>query len=126
MKRNPIFHGIMDQAQAAGREAGEACRPVPMAVVAGDIFGKPLPGAEVEVVEDGVCGFAWVSIKGNTKFGRWASQQGLTLKDYPSGLLIRLEGNYNQSMQRKEAHARAMVKVLREHGIDCYVKSRMD
>ena len=127
MKRNPIFHGILEQAQAAGREAGAACRPTPMAVVACGIDNKPLPGAVPEVVYDGVCGFAWVHIKGNTPFGRWAKQQGLAFRDYPSGLLLRLEGDYNQSLERKEAHARAMAKVLQEHGItDAYAKSRID
>lgn len=127
MKRNPIFHGILEQAQAAGREAGAACRPTPVAFVASGLDNKPLPGAVPEVVDDGVCGFAWVHIKGNTEFGRWASREGLAFKDYPSGLLIRLEGDYNQSLERKEAHARAMAKVLRDNGIsDAYAKSRMD
>lgn len=125
MKTNPVFEGILDAAHAAGIEAAARCVPVPMGVVSADIFDKPLPGAEVEVVADGVCGFAWVHIKGNTAFGRWAKAQGHARKSDYGGLLLRLREN-TQSMARKEDYGRAMAAVLREHGIDAYMESRID
>lgn len=126
MKTNPVFRDILDTAQAAGREAGASCRPTPVAFVASGLDNKPLPGAVPEVVHDGVCGFAWVHIKGNTAFGRWAKREGHAFTDYPSGLLLRVQGNYNQSMERKLAHARVMADVLKHHGIPAYAVSRLD
>ena len=54
---------LATQAHAAGMAALHAAEPTPMVVVGA--------GASY-VVTDGVCGFAWVTCKGNTKFGRWA------------------------------------------------------
>lgn len=123
MKTNPIFQGILDEAHLAGREAGEKHRPTPMGFYASDLQGRRL--SETEVVADGVCGFAWVHIKGNTAFGRWAKQQGHARKNYYGGLDISIRG-YGQSMEKKEAHARAAAEVLKRHGIEAYAQSRMD
>lgn len=125
MKTNPQFESLMQRAYAAGKEAGAKCVPQPMGVVAADIFGNPLPGAKVEVVRDGVCGFAWVRLKGNTAFGRWAKANGYARAGYPSGLNISTK-LMTQSMERNEAAARAMRDVLRDAGIDCWMESRID
>lgn len=124
-KTNPVFESLMDRAYAAGREAGEKCRPQPMFVTQGDIFGRPVPGAPVERVDDGVCGFAWVRLKGNTTFGRWARKSGYARPGYPTGLNISTK-LMTQSMERNEAAARAMRDVLREAGIECWMDSRID
>ena len=76
-------------------------------------------------VPGGVCGFAWISFKGNTAWGRWAKSKGLTSKDYPTGLLIWVS-QYSQSMELKEKYASAFAEVLRKHGIQAYMGSRMD
>jgi hypothetical protein len=123
-KTNPIFRGILDEAQAAGREAAARHTPTPMGVFNSDLAGNRL--GPTEIVADGVCGFAWVRIKGNTAFGRWAKKERLAFNDYPSGLLLRLEGDYGQGLERKEKHAEAMARVLKSHGIDAYAKARMD
>lgn len=126
MKTNPIFTGILDEAHAAGIEAAARCVPSPVAFVAADLYGNPLPGAVPEVVNDGVCGFAWIHIKGNTAFGRWAKAQGYARKCVYSGLNISLR-EHTQSMARKEAYGRAAVDVLRRYGIDdAYMQSRID
>ena len=117
---------LHSKAHAAGMAAGGAHTPRPMGVVAADIFGKPLPGAHVEVVESGVCGFAWVTFPGNTSFGRAMKAAGLARKRYEGGLCVWV-GEFGQSMERKEAYARAYAAVLREAGIaDAYAGSRMD
>lgn len=116
---------LHSKAHAAGMAAGGAHTPTPMGVVQADIFGKPLPGAHVEVVRSGVCGFAWVSFKGNTSFGRAMKKAGLARPAYGGGLQLWV-GEFGQSMERKEQYARAYAAVLREAGIDAYAGSRMD
>lgn len=113
------------KAHAAGMAAGGAHTPTPMGVVAADIFGKPLAGAHVEVVESGVCGFAWVWFAGNTSFGRAMKKAGLARSAYPKGLSVWASA-FGQSMERKEQYARAYAAVLREAGIEAYAQSRMD
>jgi hypothetical protein len=114
------FKQIYDAAMAAGAAAAEAVTPRPMVV-----SGGSQQGAKAWYVSEGVCGFAWVIIKGNTAFGKWAKKEGLAHAAYPTGLQFWV-GDYGQSMQRKEAHAYAMAKVLNVHGIAAYAGSRMD
>lgn len=113
------------KAHEAGMTAGMVARPTPMGVVDADIYGRPKPGAVVEVVDEGVCGFAWVKFAGNTSFGRAMKAAGLARKSYEGGLSVWV-GEFGQSMERKEAYARAYAHVLRQHGIDAYAGSRMD
>ena len=106
---------LAEQAHAAGMQALQAAAPVPMVVVgAGAAY----------VVEEGVCGFAWVTCKGNTKFGRWAKAAGVARPSIMGGLRINVwEGG--QSMARKEAYAQAYAATLRAAGVDAYAHSRM-
>lgn len=65
------------------------------------------------------CGFAWVSLPGNTPFARWAKAQGIASKAYPSGLQIwysKLHSVNTQSISVHEAAARAARDVL-SHGL---------
>jgi len=121
------FERLYAAADAAGKAAADAIVPIPMVVgtpttvLGSDIdYSKP-----TYFVEGGVCGFAWISFKGNTAFGRWAKSTGLATKGYPTGLTIRANG-YGQSLQRKEAYAQAFAAVLREGGVTAYAESRMD
>ena len=122
-KTNAIFQGILDEAVQAGREAGEKFKPTPVGFYRADIMGNRI--GPTDIIEDGVCGFAWVKIKGNTAFGKWAAKHGKVRDDYPSGKSFWIS-NYNQSMEKKEAHAQAMAAVLNKHGIEAYAMSRMD
>ena len=121
------FAVIFEEAMAAGRAAVAKLDVVPMVVGS----AKGIMSNEIDYskpsyfVADGVCGFAWVRVKGNSPFGRWAKKQGLARPGYPSGLDISIR-EYNQSMQKKEAHAYAMAAVLQKYGIDAYANSRMD
>lgn len=114
------------KAHAAGMVAGSNAQPTPMTVVQADaLTGRPLPGATRYHVSEGACGFAWVSFKGNTSFGRAMKAAGLASKDYPTGLCVWV-GEFGQSVERKERYARAYAGVLREAGIDCWPGSRLD
>ena len=121
------MEAIYAEARLAGITAGNNAKPIPMAVCSADpITGAPI--AVIDIVPDGVCGFAWVSMKMNTpenrKFISWAKKQNLISKTH-DGFWIWVN-EYNQSMTRKEAYADAFVKVLQNHGIKCYANSRMD
>lgn len=116
---------IHAEAHAAGMRAGHAVTPKPMTVVETDVFGRRIPGAPVYRVDEGMCGFAWVSFKGNTAFGRQMKRLGIASRDYPTGLCVWV-GEFGQSIERKEAYARAYAEVLRKHGIEAYANSRLD
>lgn len=104
------------------------CVPQPMAVMAGDQV--------VEVVGEGVCGFAWVHVSGNEPFIRAMKQiakiQGFrrgpfTKDNYNGGYRYWVSDGESQSMSRKLAFAQAVAKVLQAHGIkSARAESRMD
>lgn len=78
------------------------------------------------VVNDGVCGFASVTVKpANSKFAKFLVANGLGRKAYNGGVSMSVH-QFNQSLQKKEAYAYAFARVLNEHGIKAYVDSRMD
>jgi hypothetical protein len=114
--RREAYAAAHAAAVAAGRAAAEAAVPVPMIV----------SGYEHQPVMDGVCGFAWVKVPGNTGFGRWAKGEGIFDKSYSGGLMMWIS-DYGQSMTRKEAYAMAYADSLRASGIEnVYAGSRMD
>ena len=119
---------IYNEAHLAGITAGNNAKPIPMTVCSADpLTGRPI--AVIDVVADGVCGFAWVSMKANTpenrKFLAWAKKQNIMRKSCMGGFTLWVS-DYNQSMQRKEAYASAFARVLNAHGIKCCAESRMD
>ena len=114
------FGKLLAKANQEGVLAAKACIPAPMIV----------SGYEDQPVMDGPCGFAWVNFKMKSglarKFGKWLKDNGHGRKDeYYGGVTIWI-GDYGQSMERKAAHAGAMVKVFQEAGIDAHMMSRMD
>jgi hypothetical protein len=112
------FSGLWGQAVAAGNAAANALVPVPMNV--------RCSSGQVYHVPDGVCGFAWINVRpGNSPFANWAKKQGLMRPAYGGGVQFWV-GDFDQSMQRKEAFARAAANVLSEAGIKAYADSRMD
>lgn len=121
------FKNLHERAHAAGIAAGNAAVPVPMVVgeaqsLLSDKIDRSKP---TYYVADGVCGFAWVHIQGNTPFARWATKNGVARPGYPKGKDISCH-EFGQSMQRKEAYARAYARVLNEAGIRAYAESRLD
>lgn len=118
---------LFSRAKAAGLAAGEAAKP--RAIVIGEADGlsdRFKPGAKLYHEPEGVCGFAWVNVKpGNSSFARWLVKNDYAMKSYYGGVDIWVR-EFNQSMERKEAAAAAMARVLSEAGIRAYSMSRMD
>lgn len=113
---NANYEGIMSAALAAGAAAASDAMCDPMIIS---------DGKTVWHVADGVCGFGWVEMPGNTAFGRWAKANGIARKGYPKGLTIWSKAS-TQSMTRNEAWAIAVAKVLRDNGIAASARSRID
>lgn len=117
-QRDSEYITLYEKADAAGKAAAVACVPNPMVVCQGD--------AIVEVVNDGVCGFAWVTVRpGNSSFALWLKKNMGARRAYYGGMELWVS-SYGQSMARKEAYAQAFANVLREAGINAYAGSRMD
>jgi hypothetical protein len=83
-------------------------------------------GNLIETVNDGACGFAWLTVFGANKgFGHWLIKQGLAKRGYTGGAQVWIS-DYNQSYERKSAHANAMAESLRAHDISAYSDGRLD
>lgn len=117
--RNEGFARLYADAWAAGQAAVIATIPTPMNVIdqaRGIVYHVP----------DGACGFAWVNVLGgNSAFARWLVKNGYARKSYDGGVDIWISA-YNQSIDRKAAHAGAMAKVFRAAGIPAYAFDRLD
>jgi len=149
---------VRDLAEAwnAGREAAEGLIVTPMVVQEHASSGRALltpldpgPVARSYFVADGVCGFASVELRINKSASKADQSEGRRFlnwltgnqkpsrpdlaptlnprKGYYGGVTISVS-EYNQSLQRKEAHAMAAAKVLapRYPGLFCRCDSRMD
>jgi predicted nucleic acid-binding Zn finger protein len=78
------------------------------------------------VVEDGVCGFASVIVKpANSAFAKYLALQHGARKHYYGGISLSIN-DFNQSLQKKEAYAKAFAGVLVDAGINAHYESRMD
>lgn len=130
------FKAIIAEADAAGKEAVSKLKVIPMIVgEAKSLFSNEIDYSKpTEYVADGVCGFSWAYVypehKGNTKLGK---QERKVLEafgfeqDYcnPKKYTLWIS-DFNQSMQKKEAYARAFAAVLSSFGIRAGSQSRMD
>lgn len=128
-KNDARFKALYDGMLAAGAAAAAAAKvtPVPMTV---SQHANPLndasPVTKSWFVPGGVCGFGWVSLKGNTAFGKWLRKNGLARPGYPSGLSISSK-LMTQSLERNAAWAHGAAKFLNDNGIaDAYGQSRID
>lgn len=122
------FEVVFNEANRAGFAAGEAAKPAAMIVAS---HANPLDDSSaIEKawhVPEGVCGFAWVKvIPGSSSFAKWLVKNKLARRAYGGGIDIWISA-HGQSLERKEAHARAMAKILSEKlGVKAYADSRMD
>lgn len=110
---------IINDAHEAGRKAVEVLDVRPMTVS---------DGKQSWFVSDGVCGFAWVTVKpANSKMAKYMTDVIRIARKsiYEPGVMYWIS-DYNQSMQKKEAYAYAFAKVLQDNGIKAYAGSRMD
>lgn len=123
------FHAIYIEAVAAGKKAAARTSPRPMMVgTAVDVLSNEIDyDKPVYYVPDGVCGFAWVSIRPrNSAFAKWLKANNLARSnDYEKAMVISIR-DYGQSMELKEAHAVAMATVFEAHGIKATANSRID
>lgn len=151
------WYSLLEQARWAGMNAGAGNKPTPMVVgtprnTAASLLGLDDGGLDpkqpIYHVAEGVCGFAWVALRGTgtegRKFINWLTgrTKPATPALDPTRLLAgfgragkRYEGGHHiwvhafgQSMQRKEAAAQAAAEVLRGgiEGLTAYAGSRMD
>jgi hypothetical protein len=105
---------LFSAAHAAGSKAAIEVVPEPMR-----IHGYA-------PISEGVCGFAWVTIRpGISPAARYAKATLGARKGYYGGMEIWVRG-YGQSMTRKEAYAEAFAAVLREAGVMASAGSRLD
>ena len=120
--RGSEFSRLAAKAHEAGMAAGNAMVPRAMAVRYQDANGRPA----VEVVEDGVCGFAYVSVKpGTGAFAKFMKKELGGFKRYYGGVQISVP-YFNQSLGKKEAYAAAYARVLNEAGVNAFSESRID
>ena len=78
------------------------------------------------VIEDGLCGFAWVIVKpAHCSFAKYLKENHGAHKHNEPGLMLWI-GGFNQSLAKKSAYAQAFSKLLRENGIDAYAGERVD
>lgn len=109
---------IMQEAKQSAAIAAQSFLDDWTASTGGNQYGEPM-----------YCGFAWVNIykiKGNTKLGRAMKQAGYT-KDYTGAYQIYNPAGYGgQSMDVKEAGARAAAKVFEQYGFTAYPGGRAD
>jgi|TARA_B110000908_G_scaffold100399_1_gene118422 hypothetical protein len=109
---------ILAEAKASAAIAASSFLDDWNASTGGNQYGEPM-----------YCGFAWVNIykiKGNTKLGRAMKQAGYT-KDYTGAYQIYNPAGYGgQSMDVKEAGARAAALVFEQYGFTAYAGGRAD
>lgn len=124
-----------NEATLAAEKAFDSCVPTPMVIgrSSGLFANDIIPGTE-EVIEDGVCGFAWIRIKpARGPLVKWLkSQDKGSLGVYGGWRVSPYDFNprlgYSQSMQRKEAAMKAACEVLKVYypNSKIWVESRMD
>ena len=109
---------IMQDAKNAANIAAQSFLDDWNASTGGNQYGEPM-----------YCGFAWVNIyniKGNTRLGRAMKAAGYT-KDYTGAYQIYNPAGYGgQSMDVKEAGARAAAQVFENYGFTAYAGGRAD
>ena len=109
---------IMQEAKQSAAIAAQSFLDDWNASTGGNQYGEPM-----------YCGFAWVNIygvKGNTKLGRAMKTAGYT-KDYTGAYQIYNPAGYGgQSMDVKEAGARAAAQVFENYGFTAYPGGRAD
>lgn len=127
IKPKQDWQALYDKARAAGLAAGNGATVTPMVVCQHEnVADDSSPVAKSYFVADGVCGFAWITIRpGNCSFAKWLAANDLARKSYGGGVSIWVH-EFNQSLSRKEVFAHAFADVLSEAGIKATPGSRMD
>jgi hypothetical protein len=119
----------IEQMQAIVAEAHEAGDKAANDAIAGlkdYVIRDGFTGRVVDQIKS-LCGFAWINVKpGNSRFAKYLKEKRIAHTDgYYGGVTIWVSA-YNQSVDLKEAYARAYANVLTKHGIKAYSASRLD
>ena len=138
--RSRLARQIYREACEAGERAMREAKPTPMIVSEADgLSDRPKAGGKSWYVPSGICGFAWIRVRGNSWFIRelkkiglaeddrnnWASRARFLKDNYYGGYSFSVrEGG--QSMELKEAYAQAFANVLESYEIPASSSSRMD
>lgn len=129
-EREQLYKTVWLEACEAGRQAGESHNPRPMVVQQhANQLDDNSPVVYEETISDGVCGFAWVTIRpANCKFANWLKKNELAKTDSYSGGVKIWIGTFGQSYERKLKCAKAMAEVINKY-LDlryCYASGRLD
>lgn len=121
---------ILNEARIAGLEAVQKLQVTPMVVTSHESpMDDSSPVKQEWFVADGVCGFAWVTLRpANSAFANWLKKnhgEQWRVDSYTGGLKLWVS-EFNQSMQRKEAYAYAFAGILQKYGFKASSDSRMD
>lgn len=118
---------LCEQAHQAGMAALEAATPRPMLVGTAVGLSNQIDYTKPTYYEtQGVCGFAWVNVKGNTSFGRLFSKVSHASKDSYYGGVSYWVREGGQSYERKMAYANAFAEVLNQAGVVAHAYGRLD
>ena len=142
------FNHLMKKGHQAGMVAAEGTPVTPMVVTEHPDMLPAGKKPQTWVVDEGVCGFAWLEIHPATgAFPKWvknnahrftgewykdkyynnglAGMDFTVRKGHPTGLRMGVQ-LFGQGMTRKAAYAAGFANVLREAGINAYANNRMD
>lgn len=110
---------VVNRAHMAGIEAADIAVPKVFHIV--DSENKVL-----DTLEDGLCGFAWVTIRPNRgPLVAWLKKKGYGDAGHAGGFVIWIN-RYNQSQTRKYAYAKAFAEVLNLKGFNAVAGTRLD
>lgn len=130
--RDARWEVLWNSADAAGQQAAQdllgSGKLVPMIVEQHtNMMDDSSPVEKSWFIPEGPCGFAWVVVKpGNSSFALWCKKHQRASPHYYGGMNVKWVHEYGQSVQLKEAYARAFAGVLVEAGIKAYAGSRLD
>jgi len=120
-------HNIYVEAYEAGMKAGNEVG-VPKFVVGTPTtpLGNDIDFKKETFIMDGLCGFAWVTIKpARGAFVNYLKGRKVGSNGYYGGYEIWVR-EFGQSVDRKAAFAQAFADVLNKYGISAYAGSRLD
>lgn len=123
----PQCEALYDKANDAGLAAAKEVELPQFLITETNAFGEQKENAK-QYIMNGLCGFAWVSIKpANMKFAKWMVQNAGARKDsYAGGVRFPIFG-FEQSIDKKAAYAGAFAGVLQDAGMKkVYMDSRLD
>lgn len=111
---------LYDEAIRHGRDLEHLCVPTTMMLIDDADTSR-----HIHVVSEGLTGTAWAWLPdGRHPFSRWLTYQNLAVRDRRKGVQVTFDTK-SQSVERALARCGGFARVLRMHGIECVVNSRL-